>query len=342
YCEEKQENKENNSVEETPNQNDDEKIFPFNSQKSDPIRKASRREKEIGKIREEIRSRIRIQRLESCNFRSILCLNDNRNKNRNTDRKNYLTNKTKPLTSSFNVTETEQKTTVANTESTAEEYQSTSPSFNTTSSISIDQSPISPNIYKCSLSGSKPCFKPICTSELNKELSSVPVADNNPDNNQLSQKECLIYKKNLQKQKHGDNQESGILESGKEWLNGPPSPCSIIDNLEQSCQQKNQETDTKNEECTTDTNPAIQQSSFTKITTEIQPLSKPCLFSKKKAISKSPIKKHINSNNHTLIRNKPGPIDDDYFLFGLVITIIIVIIILIYCIVKVLRQSRFS
>ncbi|KAF7685391.1 hypothetical protein CDIK_3860, partial [Cucumispora dikerogammari] len=340
YCEEKQENKENNSVEETPNQNDDEKIFPFNSQRSDPIRKASRREKEIGKIREEIRSRIRIKRLESCKFRSILCLNDNRNKNRNTDRKNYLTNKTKPLTCSFNVTETEQKTTVANTESTAEEYQSTGPSFNTTSSISIDQSPISHNIERCPLS-EKPISHSICDLDLNNKLpGSEANSDNNPNYNQLSPKECLTDKKNQQKQKHSDNQESGILESEKEWLNKPPRTCSIIDNLEQSCQQKNPENDTKNEECTTDTNPPIQQSSFAETTTERQP-SKLCEFAENEGISKSPKKKHINSNNLALGRNNPIRIDDDVFLFGLVLTII-VIIILIFCFERVLRQSRFS
>ncbi|KAF7693589.1 hypothetical protein CDIK_2278 [Cucumispora dikerogammari] len=266
YCEEKQENKENNSVETTTNQNDDKKFFPFNSQKSDLIRKAPQREKVIGKVREGIRGIVRDLRLGSCKFNDILCLKGN--KNRNTNRNNYLTNKTNPLTCRYNVTETVHKTTVANIESTAKEYQSCKASFHTTSSFSTDQSPISHNIERCPLSKGSISHS-VCDLDLNNKLpSSVANSDNNPDHNQLFLEECLIDKKNHQKQKHSDNQESGTWESEKAWTNVPSSPCSIIDNLEQSCQQKNSETDKKNEECTTDTNPPIQQSSFREVTAE--------------------------------------------------------------------------
>ncbi|KAF7685620.1 hypothetical protein CDIK_3631 [Cucumispora dikerogammari] len=141
------------------------------------------------------------------------------------------------------------------------------------------QYPISPNIDKCSLSGRKPYSQPIYTSELNK-LSLVPVANNNPDNNQLPLKKNLADKDQQQKQEHNDNQRIGRIQSKNECVESSPDTCQENNDTKQSSQSENETTSKNPEDCPVDTKPSLQND-LAEITTERQ-TSKLCEFAKKK------------------------------------------------------------
>ncbi|KAF7685626.1 hypothetical protein CDIK_3625, partial [Cucumispora dikerogammari] len=94
----------------------------------------------------------------------ILCPDNNKNDDQNEIENKPLSICWLPLNDGFNLPITKQNTVDPYTESPNESYYDCVSTFQSASTSSDHQSPISPNIYKCSLSGSKSCYKPICTS----------------------------------------------------------------------------------------------------------------------------------------------------------------------------------
>ncbi|KAF7685041.1 hypothetical protein CDIK_4210, partial [Cucumispora dikerogammari] len=270
----------------------------------------------------------------------ILCPNNNENDDRNEAENKPLSICWLPLNVGFNLPVSLQSTADPYTESSNKSYYDCASEFQSASSSSKHRSPISPNIEKCFLSDSKPCSNPICTSELNKELSSVPVSDNNPSKNQLSLKKCLADKDQQQKQEHNDNKKIGTIQSENECVESSTDTCSEDSDKEQSSQSENETAFKNPEDCPVDTKPCLQNG-LGEITTEIQSLSKPCLFSENKGISKFSIKEQQNNEQSVTDKEQPKPLDKHMLLFGQLLAFIVLIVWGI-CIIRALRRSQFS
>ncbi|KAF7689866.1 hypothetical protein CDIK_2809 [Cucumispora dikerogammari] len=273
-------------------------------------------------------------------FNDILCLDNNENGDQNDVENNPLTNSSLPLNYGFNFSVSLQNTADPYTESSNESYYDCVSTFQPAATYSKHQYPISPNIDKCSLSGRKPCSKPICTSELNKRLRSVPVADNNPDNNQLPLKKCLADKEQQQKQEHNDNQKIETIQSENECVESSSDTYQENSDTEQSGQSGNETTFKNTEDCPVDTKLSLQNG-LSEITTEIQSPSKPCLFSENEGISKFSIKEQQNSEVNVTDKEQPKPFDKHVLLFGQILAFIVLIVWGI-CIIRALRRSQFS